>query len=284
MKRKLPSNIFFIMENTDRPYLSELVREIEAMGIGVRLLDHEAAKTLLPGTDDYIITDCILGSERARKSGTGYMAHTFREGLKDEYWDAQCIIEGFDEVDADFVIKMYERSKHIPWTILETPRTIIRELTLEDIDDMYSLYAEPGLSDYIPPLCEDRDDEVEFEKMYISSMYEFYGYGIWTILDRETERFIGRAGVAHRDGYEDLEVGYMLSSAYQHKGIATEVVTAIISYAKKKFGCESFNAFIDENNTASIRFAQKLGFKKKGDALIEGRNLSWYILESSKKS
>ena len=279
MKRQLPSNIIFILEKQDYPYLSELVRELEGMGIPVHFFDQVSVRDCAPGGNDYIISGCLYGAEKARQSGTGYMAFADGELSDAEFWDAQCVIQGFDEVDADFVIKMYERSRHIPWTILETERTIVRELTLEDIDDLYRLYAEPGLADYIPPLCEDRNEEEEFEKMYIESMYGFYGYGIWVILDRETERFIGRAGITHRDGYEDLEVGYMLSREYQHKGIATEVMKAIIEYAVKKYGSRKLNAFIADENAGSIRFSERLGFRKKDRALIEGRELGWYILE-----
>ena len=280
MKRQLPSNIIFILEKFDHHCLSELVKEIEAMGIGVRLLDALfIPEDIALGDNDFVISENTDGAERARQAGTGYMAFTDRELSKVDFWDAECIIQGFDEVDVDFVIKMYERHRHIPWTILETERTIVRELTLDDIDDLYKLYAEPGIADYIPPLCEDREEEVEFEKVYIESMYGFYGYGIWVILDRETERFIGRAGITHRDGYENLEVGYMLSNAWQHKGIATEVMTAILEYAEKKYGCTKFNAFIADENTDSVKFAERLGFKKHGYAAVEDRDLGWYILE-----
>lgn len=279
MKRQLPSNIIFIMESLKHPFLPELIRELEAMGIIVCTTEKQGFKALTPGLNDYIVTDMKEGAEVARKNKTGYCAFVQDEPSKTEFWDAECIIQGFDEVDADFIVKMYERSKHIPWIILETPRTVVRELVIDDIDDMYDLYAEPGLSDFIPKLCESKDEEIEFEQMYIKSMYEFYGYGIWTVLDKETGKFIGRAGLANRDGFEDMEVGYMLSNKYQHKGIAAEVMEAIIAYAAKKFGCERLNAFIDDDNITSIRFAEKLGFKKTGMARIEDKFLGWYILK-----
>ena len=276
--RQLPSNIIFILDSREQPYLPEILKETEAMGISVRLIDGKAEESPAVGANDFIVTDSIAGAELARKAGTGYVAFVQGELSRAGFWDAQCVIQGFDEVDGDFIVKMYERARNIPWTILETERTILRELTLDDIDDLYKLYAQPGMADYIPPLCEDREEEVEFEKMYIKSMYGFYGYGIWVILDRETGKFIGRAGVTHREGFEDLEVGYMLSREYQHKGIASEVMRAVIDYAAKKYGSTRLNAFIDERNTSSVRFAERLGFKKNGKAMIEGSELDWYVL------
>ena len=281
MKRKLPSSVYLILSADEYPFLGELTGEMESMGISVQKILPSEAGTYGYDKEGYIITDCNEGAEAARNNSTGYSAFCGEDDPKTGFWDAECIIQGFDETDADFIIKMYERSRNIPWTILETERTIVRELVLDDIDDMYKLYAEPGMADYIPKLCESREEEVEFEKMYISSMYGFYGFGIWTILDRETGKFIGRAGITNRDGYEDLEVGYMLSGKYQHRGIATEVMNAIIEYARSKYGCERLNAFIDDENIVSVRFAERLGFKKCGTADIEDKGLGWYILTLS---
>ncbi len=279
MKRRLPDTVIFILKDFRLPFLSELISETEAMGILVRTEASGSVTDLRIGSNDYIITDDIGGAELARKYKTGYSAFAVSETGYVGFWDAQCIIQGFDEIDADFLIKMYERARNIPWKIFETERTVVRELVLDDIDDMYKLYSEPGLSDFLPALCKDREEEVEFEKYYIRTMYGFYGYGIWTVLDKETGKFIGRAGITHRDGYDDLEVGYMLSNAYQHKGIAMEVMKAVIDYAKDKYGCEKLNAFIDDRNTSSIEFAKRIGFKKTGMVTAEERSLGWYVLK-----
>mgnify|MGYP000212918723 CR=1 FL=1 len=56
------------------------------------------------------------------------------------------VIEGFEEVDADFLVRIFERFHHIPWTIAVTKRCVIREFCMEDLDALISLYDQPGVT------------------------------------------------------------------------------------------------------------------------------------------
>ena len=56
-------------------------------------------------------------------------------------------------------------------------------------------------------------------------------------------------------------LGYMIDPDFQRKGIAYEVLTAIIDYAQN-FDIKKLIAKIDERNTASIALIKKLGFTK----------------------
>ena len=67
----------------------------------------------------------------------------------DTFLHADMVVEGFEEVDMTFLQRVYERHFNIPWTILETERCIVRELELSDLDDLFSMYAEPGMTDYM---------------------------------------------------------------------------------------------------------------------------------------
>ncbi len=70
----------------------------------------------------------------------------------DTFLHADMVVEGFEEVDMTFLQRVYERHFNIPWTILETERCIVRELELSDLDDLFSMYAEPGMTDYMEGL------------------------------------------------------------------------------------------------------------------------------------
>ncbi len=268
--------LFFLKEDPlSIPWLPELLEELEREGI----------KAVFPpvgeadGNGCFIITDSDEGADFARAAEAGFMAMAPAE----EGWlfqGAECVFEDFSEITADFVNKMFERFHEIPWTILETERTVLREMTLEDLDDLYRLYEEEGVAEYIGSLCEDRDEERAFEEAYIRTMYRFFGYGIWLVLDRSSGEIIGRAGVSHREGYDELEIGYLLAEHYRHKGIAREVVSAVIEYAGRVLGQERLNAFVDEGNLPSCRLVEGLGFQPLGKALIEGRERIHYRLDT----
>ncbi len=268
--------LFFLKENPGEiPWLGELLSELEASGIQSLFAPFEGAAL---GEDRFVITDSDEGADFARATDCGYMAMA----PGNESWlfqGAECVFEDFAEINADFVIKMFERFHDIPWTICRTERTIVREMTLDDLDDLYRIYAEEGITEYTGSLLEEREEERAFEKAYIETMYRFFGYGIWIVLDRETGEVIGRAGVTNRSGYEELELGYLLSKRYQHRGIAREVVAAVIDYARRALGCSRLNAFADERNLPSCHLLEDFGFVRCGRALIEGRELMRYLLE-----
>ncbi|MCR5625682.1 MAG: GNAT family N-acetyltransferase [Lachnospiraceae bacterium] len=273
------NKVLFIMKERNVPYLNMLIEDLEEKGIDIFYTFEY--NDLNSGDDTYIITDCEDGIELARNYNIGYIAY-----FPDEYNelpcpDAQCVFRGFDELTADFVIKMYERFMGIPWTILETERCIVREMSLKDIDELYELYDQPGITDYIPGLCKYREEEVEFERAYIKLMYEFCGYGIWNIIDKESGKIIGRAGIANRDGFDDPEIGYLVGKDYQNRGIAKEVVSAIIKYGRSMLGFSRFNAFVHDENIPSIKLITGLGFKKVGYEIIEKSKLGHYVLLTS---
>ena len=190
------------------------------------------------------------------------------DGTRENLSKAQIIVQGFEEVDEAFLIRIWQRLHKIPWTIFETPRCYVKEMTLDDLDALYELYSLPGMTDYIEPLYENRREEQEYERAYIDNMYWFYGYGMWLVFEKGTNRLIGRAGLDNRevDGTIELEMGYAIATPYQHQGYATEVCGMIMEYAAQALDFPRLNCLIRPGNQASIAFVEKLGFHRFGSA------------------
>ena len=170
-------------------------------------------------------------------------AIAYQKPETDTFLHADMVVEGFEEVAMTFLQRVYERHFNIPWTILETERCIVRELELSDLDDLFSMYAEPGMTDYMEGLYE-YEEELEYQKAYIENMYRFYGYGIWLVFEKKTGTLIGRAGVEHREELNgDMELGYAIRTSFQHQGYAYEVCQAIMQYAGEEL---HDNAHADE--------------------------------------
>lgn len=189
---------------------------------------------------------------------------------------ADMLVQGLEEVDDNFLVRVFQRKHHIPWTILETDRLLVRELTLEDVDDLFELYAEPGMTDYMEPLYS-YEKEVEYQKAYIEHMYRFFGYGMWLVFEKETGRLVGRAGLENREELDgEMELGYAIGTSYQRKGYATEVCRAIIRYAIDYLEIEKLNCLIETGNIVSEHVAQKVGFTFQGELDIDGTNMKRY--------
>ena len=213
-----------------------------------------------------------------KKLGIATIAYANPAFPNQTYAGVDMIVEGFEEVDADFLEKMYQRHHHIPWTILETERCVVRELSLDDLDGLFELYADDGMDRYTEPLYP-YEEEKEFQRAYIENMYRYFGYGMWLVFEKESGKLIGRAGLEHRE-YNDvveLELGYLIGRKYQGKGYATEVCTAIVEYAKEHAGFERINTVIQDGNEVSIALSKKLGFEQKESYEIDGKIMHRFI-------
>ena len=155
-----------------------------------------------------------------------------------------------------------------PKIILTTDRLTLREITVDDIDRLYEIYAAPGITDFIEPLYEDRDEEIVYTKDYIKYQYGFYGYGLWIVVENDTGRIVGRAGLTNRAGYLEAELAYVIEKERQGRGYATEALKAILSYARDELYLESLNCFVIPGNDISIRLCEKLGFEYLEDVMI----------------
>ena len=190
---------------------------------------------------------------------------------------ADMVVEGFEEVDFTFLEHVYERHHNIPWTILETGRLVVRELSLSDLDELFKMYAEKGMTDYMEGLYP-YEKEKEYQEAYIENMYRFYGYGMWLVFEKQTGKLVGRAGIEHREELgNDLELGYAVRTSCQRKGYAYEVCSAILQYAKEELSAEKVHCLIQPQNAASIKLAEKLLFHNNGKRMINGTEMCDYV-------
>jgi RimJ/RimL family protein N-acetyltransferase len=175
------------------------------------------------------------------------------------------------ELDFDAFRKAYQRLAGLPWHIMDTARLTIRETTVADVDDFYRIYSDPEITRHMDPLFLDIAEEKAYAAEYIRTIYHFYGYGLWTLVLRETGEVIGRAGVSWRQGYSDPELGFVIARAHQRQGYAEEALRAIIGYARTELEFDRLQALIQPENTASLALCEKLGFRGQGTELLEGK-------------
>lgn len=178
----------------------------------------------------------------------------------------------FEGIDYAYLCDIYKRFFHIPWTILETERCVLREMTPEDLDALYEVYADPEISRYTEALYEDREQELTYMKDYIEHVYRFCGLGIWVIVEKQINRLIGRAGLAFRDGYDTLEIGFIIGKEYQRKGYAYEVCRAILKYCQS-LDMKTIRVIYQKENRASEELCKKLGFVITGTFSEDGKDM-----------
>lgn len=191
---------------------------------------------------------------------------------------AYCV-ERLSDIDAQYLERVYRRFKGLPWDIAETPRLRIREITTDDVMRLYELYRDESVVRYMDSLFPEPEQEIAYTEEYIKNVYGFYGYGMWVLEEKESGTVIGRAGLEYREGFDGLELGYMLGVKYQHKGYAYEACSAILAYGVKELGQKEYCSFVNKDNTASIRLCERLGFARNGTVRLSEGNFDGMMTE-----
>lgn len=229
------------------------------------------------GNQTILITDMtefFVKSYALKIPGVVYL---HRQNRKMAFSNMTYAITSLEELPLEYLQRVYQRFFHIPWEILRTERCLVREITEEDVDELYEIYKDIDVVKYMENLCEDKDEEREYTRKYIENMYGFYGFGMWIVQRLDNGRIIGRAGLNVREEYDDLELGYIIRKDEQKKGYAKEVCQAIIQYAVEELEVQDLNAFIHPDNTDSIKLINKLKFHKKEPVNLEERYLDRYV-------
>lgn len=197
--------------------------------------------------------------------------------------EACIIIEGFDEIDYNYLNQIHARENGEPATITNTSRLTIRELSENDLYDLKEIYAQHDVNKYIEDIDNDLDIEIEKQKAYIKNVYSFYGYGLWGVYHKETGKLIGRCGIQNRkiQGKEEIELGYLLSKDYWGSGFASESGKAVINYAFHTLQIQRIVAVIEPENYRSVKVAERIGMSKENTVIINNKEYLLYSIENS---
>lgn len=146
--------------------------------------------------------------------------------------------------------------------LLETERLIIREITEFDAEFTLDLLNQPSFIKYIG----DRNVRtIDQAREYIESRfmegYRKFGFGMWAVELKDTNRIAGICGFVKRDGLPDADIGFAFLPQFERKGYAFESASAAMSYGREMLNLPRVLAITSQDNDASGRLLDKLGFK-----------------------
>ena len=141
---------------------------------------------------------------------------------------------------------------------LTTERLILRPLAVADADDLYDMYRRSDAMRFVdtPPHASAAETRERVDEM-------LSGPGtIWIIRTAADGpalgfvEYIGNAGVPG--------MGYMLHPDQWGNGYMSEAVRAALDYGFGEMGLDRVELWIIEENTASMRLAERVGFRRRG--------------------
>ena len=147
---------------------------------------------------------------------------------------------------------------------LTTARMSAERIGEQHFDDLLCLNQDPEVAKTLGGTRSEAQTR-EYIRSAIEH-WERHGYGFWVFRDRQSGRFIGRAGLRHLTvgGGPELELSYALMPKFWRTGIATEMSRAILEIADR-LGLLNIVAFTMPGNLASRGVMEKVGFQYERD-------------------
>lgn len=228
-----------------------------------------------------VIEDSEFGIEAAKAAGIACAGYINPDSGGQQLKKADVLIESFTGLNAHFFEYTLQRSQGLPVNITSTKRLVIRELAVSDIKEIYPIYTDPQVRNYIENIDDYMENEIEKQKAYIQNVYSFYGYGLWGVFSKTTGRLIGRCGIENHiiDGKEEIMLSYLLDSQHWGYGYALECCNAVLKYAYEELGIKRIVAVIDTGNSRSVKTAQKLGMECVKEIVHNNRKSFLYVIE-----
>jgi RimJ/RimL family protein N-acetyltransferase len=88
------------------------------------------------------------------------------------------------------------------------------------------------------------------------------GMGVWTITDSAAGTILGFLFLWQEYGDPEPEIGWALVEEAEGRGFALEAAQAVLPHALEQFGPGGVVSFIDPENHASARLAERLGARR----------------------
>ncbi len=145
--------------------------------------------------------------------------------------------------------------------VLETKRLTLREMTLNDVDNLLEVFSDPEAMQFYPQPFDRQMTQTWIERNV--QRYAQHGFGLWALILKQTGKLIGDCGlvVQEVDGVEEIEIGYHIRRDLWGKGLATEAAQACRDFGFSQLGCDKLISLINPANIASRRVAEKNGMQ-----------------------
>ena len=151
--------------------------------------------------------------------------------------------------------------------VIETARLRLRGHRVGDFDACAAMWADPRVTRWIGGKPATKQ-EVWSKILRYAGLWSLLGYGYWAIEEAAGGTFVGELGFADFkrtieppiDGVP--EAGWAIVPSAHGRGYATEALGAIVAWADANLSMPRTVCIIGDDNAASIRVAQKCGYRE----------------------
>jgi RimJ/RimL family protein N-acetyltransferase len=145
---------------------------------------------------------------------------------------------------------------------LATSRLILRRPQIDDFDAYARFMANERSAQFLGGV---QPRSIAWRGFIgLAGAWDLQGFSMFSVILRETGKWIGRVGPWMPEGWPGQEVAWGISSEHCNKGFATEAAVACIDWTISTLHWSEVIHTIDPRNSASISVAKKLGSINRG--------------------
>ena len=154
---------------------------------------------------------------------------------------------------------------------IETARLVGERLGPQAFEDIQRMHSDPDVMATVGGLQD--ADRTRSHLDEADQHWSEHGFGLWLLRDRDTAKFVGRAGLqhVHVGGQNEVEVAYAFLRPYWGRGLATEIATESVRIGFDSLRLVELVCFTLPTNRASQRVMEKAGFVREHE--VEHRGL-----------
>lgn len=163
--------------------------------------------------------------------------------------------------------------------IIETERLYLRELTIEDGENLYHLNSDIEVLKFTGDVS---FKSAESAKIFLKNYdhYKKYGFGRWAVIDKTNDDFLGWCGLKYTLDRNEYDIGFRFFKIHWNKGFATESAAACLTLGFQKFQMKVIVGRAMKENKGSIRVLEKIGLTYLRSFDFEGKEGVMYQISS----
>lgn len=165
-----------------------------------------------------------------------------------------------------------------PFPILTTERLTLRQLFLDDENEIFILRSDSEINKYLDRQVSNTIDDARNFINKVSENNLLY----WAITFSNKNILVGTIclfGFSDENG--KCEIGYELLTNFQGQGIMKEAVEKVIDYAFNTVKVQKIEASLHRDNQRSIKLLEKFSFRKSNEPDETNPELICYYLTNS---
>lgn len=153
---------------------------------------------------------------------------------------------------------------------IETERTILRRLTIDDAENFYALNLDKEVLKYTG---DQPFENIQTSKDFLINydQYKKYGVGRLAVIEKATLKFIGWCGLKYNPDKDEYDIGFRFFRDYWNKGFATETAKRCLDFGFNELGVPRIVGRAMKENNASIKVLEKIEMTFKENFDFEGQ-------------